>query len=268
MTSGDGFAHGDGLSGLPAYDAEGEKVGTVGQVYLDDSTNRPEWVTVKTGLFGMKESFVPLSGARRSTNGDLHFRYDKDQIKEAPRLEAEEHLDADEERRLYDHYGIVGTAATGDPGRRSENGRDERAGAGGPGRADEVVRSEERLRVGTEEHEAGRARLRKHVETEEATRTVPVSHDEARVVREPIRDGERGGERARIGDAEAEVTLRAEEPVVRKEAVPVERVRLETDKVTEQREVSDQVRKERVDYDADTEQQRAQGRGGKPGPRH
>ncbi|WP_252942134.1 YsnF/AvaK domain-containing protein, partial [Streptomyces sp. EL9] len=117
--------------------------------------------------------------------------------------------------------------------------------------ADEMVRSEEQLRVGTEEQEVGRARLRKVVVTEDVSTTVPVSHEEVHLVREPIGEGDRmrGTE---IGEAEAEVTLHAERPVVRKEAVAVERVRLETEKVTEQREVSDTVRKEEIQYDDGT----------------
>ena len=112
-----------------------------------------------------------------------------------------------------------------------------------------MTRSEERLRVGTESVEAGRARLRKYVVTENVTQTVPVSHEEVRVEREPITDANRdaalSGEP--IGEDEHEVTLRAERPVAEKEAVPVERVRLATDTVTEDAEVSDTVRKEQID---------------------
>jgi uncharacterized protein (TIGR02271 family) len=116
--------------------------------------------------------------------------------------------------------------------------------------AEELIRSEERLRVGTQEEESGRARLHKVVVTENVTTTIPVSHEEARLVREPIREGDAVD--ASIGEENAEVTLHAERPVIRKEAVPVERVRLEAERVTEEQEVSDSVRKERVDYDDGT----------------
>ncbi|CAM5547959.1 MULTISPECIES: PRC and DUF2382 domain-containing protein [Streptomyces] len=302
MTAGDSFLTTDQLVGLTAYDRDGAKVGSVEQVFLDDGTGKPEWVTVKTGMFGMKETFVPLAGAGHDGEG-LHLAYAKDTIKDAPRVDADEHLDAAEERELYAHYGVTrggasgktgdemsgrgdttsetgtgtqaaaaGTAgAAGAAGRSQGTGRptEDRplagAGAGSPAMsrsgadmgderatyADEMVRSEEQLRVGTEEQEVGRARLRKVVVTEDVSTTVPVSHEEVHLVREPIGEGDRtrGTE---IGEAEAEVTLHAERPVVRKEAVPVERVRLETEKVTEQREVSDTVRKEEIQYDDGT----------------
>lgn len=115
---------------------------------------------------------------------------------------------------------------------------------------EELVRSEEQLRVGTEEHVSGRARLRKVVVTENVTTTVPISHEEVHVVREPITEGDRTtADRARIGEAESEVILHAEQPVVSKEAVAVERVRMETERVTEQKEVSAEVRKEQIQYD-------------------
>ncbi|WP_431032468.1 PRC and DUF2382 domain-containing protein [Streptomyces sp. P6-2-1] len=303
MTSDEGFLSVDQLVGLTAYDRDGAKVGSVEQVYRDDRTGRPEWVTVKTGLFGMKESFVPLEGARSDAEG-LHLDHDKNTIKDAPRLDAGQHLDAAGEEELYAHYGMTATGAMsgGDEGKKGaaapggmdaedesltgtgqqaragttsadqagmkgagsglgpanpneatgESTERELAGAGArsswegePG--EEMILSEERLRVGTQEEESGRARLHKVVVTENVTTTIPVSHEEARLVREPIREGDSVD--ASIGEENAEVTLHAERPVIRKEAVAVERVRLEAERVTEEQEVSDSVRKERVDYD-------------------
>ncbi|KAF4409836.1 YsnF/AvaK domain-containing protein, partial [Streptomyces lycii] len=114
----------------------------------------------------------------------------------------------------------------------------------------EMMRSEERAYIDTEQHETGHARLRKHVVTEDVRTTVPVSHEEVHVTREPIspEDRSRSGN-ARIEESQVEVTLHEERPVVRKETVPVERVRLDTEKVTEQEEVTTQVRKEQIEYD-------------------
>ncbi|MFJ2769130.1 PRC and DUF2382 domain-containing protein [Streptomyces sp. NPDC087300] len=273
MTQGEAFSNPDALKGLTAYDASGEKIGSVEQVYLDDSTGRAEWVTVKTGLFGTKESFVPLDGAARRDDA-LQVRPAKDVVKDAPRVDADQHLDAAQEQELYAHYGmtkpsprargVAGTAA-GTPvagmstgvgaeshgrhaGAKEFASRGAAGAAGADEKAEALVRSEERLRVGTEETESGHARLRKVVETEEVTTSVPLSHEEVRVVREPIGEGEQV--RSRIGEGQTEVTLHAERAVVRKETVPVERVRLETERVTEQQEVSDTVRKERIEYDA------------------
>lgn len=83
MGAADGFTDSGELDGLTVYDSDGEKVGTVGRVYVDDDTGKPDWITVKTGMFGMKESFVPLAGARR-VGSDLHVSHPKDRVKDAP----------------------------------------------------------------------------------------------------------------------------------------------------------------------------------------
>jgi uncharacterized protein (TIGR02271 family) len=116
-----------------------------------------------------------------------------------------------------------------------------------------MTRSEERLEVGTESRESGRARLRKFVVTENVTQTVPVSHEEVRIEREPITDANRGEAMSggEITEEEHEVTLHEERPVTRKETVPVERVRLDTETVTDQEQVSEQVRKEQIEADED-----------------
>ena len=124
----------------------------------------------------------------------------------------------------------------------------------GPNTDDAMTRSEEHLQVGTEQVEAGRARLRKYVVTETQTVTVPVSHEEVRIEREPITDANRGEavSGADISEEEHEVVLHAEQPVVTTEAVPVERVRLGTETVTDQQSVSGEVRKEQIELTDDT----------------
>ena len=228
----------DNLIGATAVDVDGEKVGKIGQVYLDDGTGEPEWVTVSTGLFGTRESFAPLYGSRPG-DGELRLAVTRQQIKDAPSIDADgDHLGDAEQDALYRHYaGHRGPAGT--------EGRD----VSGPTTDDAMTRSEERLHVGTESVAAGRARLRKYVVTENVTRTVPVSHEEVRVEREPVTDANRDAalDGPAISEEEHEVTLRAERPVVEKEAVPVERVRLGTETVTEQHEVSEQLRKEQID---------------------
>ena len=112
-----------------------------------------------------------------------------------------------------------------------------------------MTRSEERLDVGTETREVGKARLRKYVVTEQQTQTVPVSHEEVRVEREPITDANRDEATSGPGfnEEEHEVTLTEERPVVTKEEVPVERVRLTKEKVTGEETVTEDVRKEQVE---------------------
>jgi uncharacterized protein (TIGR02271 family) len=114
-----------------------------------------------------------------------------------------------------------------------------------------MTRSEEELHVGTTSRERGRARLRKYVVTEEEQVTVPVEREEIRVEREPITDANAGQalDGPAISEEEHEVVLHEQEPVVEKRAVPKERVRLEKDTVTDERTVSEELRKERVDTD-------------------
>jgi uncharacterized protein (TIGR02271 family) len=247
--------------GRTAVDLEGHKVGKIGQVYLDDRTGEPLWVTVSTGLFGNRQSFAPIAGSGFDGD-DVRLAVSKDTIKDAPNVDDDEHVSGDEQNALYDYYGdtvasgVNGVQETGQAGLgdREKTGYDA-TGTVNQGQTaadtagDAMTRSEERLNVGKETVTAGRARLRKHVVTENVTRTVPVSHEEIRVEREPIteanRDAALSGEP--ISEEEHEVTLQAERPVVEKETVPVERVRLATDTVTEDAQVSESVRKERID---------------------
>ncbi|WP_435372326.1 YsnF/AvaK domain-containing protein [Streptomyces ficellus] len=112
-----------------------------------------------------------------------------------------------------------------------------------------MTRSGEQMHVGTERREAGRARLPKYVVTEEGQRTVPVRHEEVRVEREPLTDAnvDQAMPGPEICEAEHEVTLDEEKPVVQTEAVPVERIRLDTEEHAEEGTVHGQVRKEQIE---------------------
>jgi uncharacterized protein (TIGR02271 family) len=236
--------------------AQGQKIGRIGEVYVDDSTGEPNFVTVRTGLFGTAESFVPLQDATVA-GSDLRVAYDKDEVKDAPRVDPDGHLTPAEEQRLYAHYGLSGPGEPTSVGAGESNSRDHGTrghDTSGPTTDDAMTRSEERLRVGAREEEAGRARLRKYVVTENVTQTVPVSREEVRVEREPITDKNVGAARSgpNISEEEHEVVLHQERPVVEKEAVPVERVRLGTETVTDQETVSEDVRKEQIDTDLDS----------------
>ncbi|MBM6544582.1 PRC and DUF2382 domain-containing protein [Janibacter sp. YIM B02568] len=239
------------MAGGTVIDAAGEKVGKVGQVYLDDETGQPEWVTANTGLFGTSESFVPLRGATVRGDDEVQVAFDKSVIKDAPRVDADRHLDADDEAELYRYYGIE-TGGT-DQDLRGE-GRDvpsEAQATSGPNTDDAMTRSEERLKVGTEKVATGRARLRKYIVTENVTTTVPVQREEVRLEREPITDANRDQALASgdLAEEEHEVTLTEERVVVNKETVPVERVKLGTETVTDEQQVSEEVRKEQIEAD-------------------
>jgi uncharacterized protein (TIGR02271 family) len=256
------------LIGADVIDRNGDKIGSVGQVYVDTSSGAPTWVSVKTGLFGMSESFVPLSGADSTSEG-LRVEYEKDFVKDAPRVDPESDLSEEEESTLYSYYGTTDT--TGTTGTTDTTGYDTTADIGttgatggtdgtvgydtsGPTTDDAMTRSEEQLHVGTETVQSGRARLRKYVVTENETVTVPVSHEEVRLEREPITEANAGAalDGPAISEEEHEVVLNEERVVVEKEAVPVERVRLDTETVTEQQQVSEEVRKEEIELEGDT----------------
>jgi uncharacterized protein (TIGR02271 family) len=250
------------LIGATVLDRDGDKIGSIGQVYVDPTSGAPLWASVKTGLFGTSESFVPLTDAD-ATNDEVRVSYEKSFVKDAPRIDADGDLTEDEESALYSYYGGTGTAGTdsyvetaGFDGDNGTVGHD----TSGPTTDAAMTRSEEELHVGTERVEAGRARLRKYVVTEDQSVTVPVSHEEVRLEREPITDANVGAalDGPDISEEEHEVVLTEERVVVGKETVPVERVKLDTETVTEQQQVNEQVRKERIELDED-------GRGTTPG---
>lgn len=246
----------DELIGVDVHGSDGAKIGTVGQVYVDNDTQTPTWVTVRTGLFGTSETFAPLTDATFD-GGVVHVAREKSFVKDAPRVEADGALTEEEEQSLYSYYGLSGTAGTPDAAAFSDGDRTSNAhgteghDTSGPTTDDAMTRSEERLHVGTERVEAGRARLRKHVVTEQVTRTVPVSHEEVTLSREPITDATADAALSgpELSEEEHEVVLTEERVVTSKETVPVERVRLGTEAVTEQETVNEEVSHEEIELD-------------------
>jgi len=235
--------------GRTLVDRYGSRIGTIDAIYLDDRTGKPEWALVNTGLFGTKASFVPLAHATQSDN-DVLVPYDKQLVKDARRIDPDGHLSEDEERQLWSHYGLDYDTTDRTVGGRDAIGRDRvRRDTTGSTTDDAMTRSEEELRVGTTQRERGRVRLRKYVTTEQVQQTVPVQQERARVEREPITDAnlDAATSGAELSEAEHEVILREEEPVVAKRVVPKERVRLDKDTVTDQERVAEEVRKEQID---------------------
>jgi uncharacterized protein (TIGR02271 family) len=294
----------DTLTGRTVYDRNGDKIGDIGQVWTDRDAE-PTWASVKTGLFGLRESLVPLEAAE-ADGENLRIPFEKSHVKDAPHIDVshDEPLTYGEVDRLYQHYGLSGgygnsgyesssartggyeggaqaggyeggTRAGGYEGSTQAGGYESssaQAGGYGVGEAreartggrqgddDAMTRSEERLNVETRAEEAGRARLRKYVVTERQQVDVPVQREEVRLEREPITEANRGDavDGPAITESEHEVTLRAERPVVETEAVPVERVRLGKETVTDQETVGGEVRKERIEADVPGDQGRRQ----------
>ncbi len=278
------------VSGGTVLGPDGQKVGKLGQIFLDEQSGQPEWLTVSTGLFGTSESFVPLSDATVESD-EIRVPFDKDTIKGAPRVDDQEgHLSEEQEAELYAYYGLTygGTddvrtdaddtrtaAGLGTTGTDVYEDTDTSytdadagltAGAAGTGTTagttastgttdDAMTLSEEQLSVGTERVATGRARLRKYVVTEQQTVTVPVQREEVRLEREPITEGNVDAALSgpELTESVHEVTLTEERPVVQKEAVPVERVRLDTETVTDQQQVTESTSREEVELETDGE---------------
>ena len=269
------------LANATAYDVDGDKVGGVKDVYVNDTTGQPDFVSVNHGLFGGGDSIVPLRG-HTLRDGELHLAFPKERIEDAPDLDENGHLTTEDQDAFYRHYGLENTqdVTTYETGNRfAETGA---AGAGAAGAAGagyaagernvetdvdterrdvvdadrrdvadngEIIRSEEQLNVSKDRVETGQVRLRKYVVNETETVEVPVEREEVRVVREPITDADRANYDGNIGEQEASVTLHEDRVNVAKESVPVEKVSLEKDTVQDTERVSEEVRKERFETD-------------------
>jgi Domain of unknown function (DUF2382) len=264
---------------LVVVDQDAATVGTITAFYLDRATGLPTWALVHTGWFTDAQTFLPLTHAVES-NQEIQIPYPKAFIQQAPRLQAHQELSPDDEVVLSAYYGLddhrgavadrrlgadsavagaagVSTAPAAPaarPSRAGPAGRPvPRPAAQGPV---EVVRSEEELQVGVRRWRR-RLRLRKYVVTEYVTRTIPVRREEVRL-EEVTAPAEPVGEPADQGAAQAagdqallEVVLHREEPVIQLRVVPAERVRLFKDVVTEQRTVTEEIRKEQVELQSE-----------------
>jgi len=241
----------DEMRGAPVYDSAGEKIGQVEEIFYDQQTQVPEWIGIGTGFLGTKRVLVPVKGAEVREDG-LMVGYSKEQVKDSPDIDEDE-ISEQCEAELAAYYGLgyskerSGTGLPkGAPGSRGQR----------PAKRDEdqaLTRSEEEIEVGKRPVEAGRARLRKWVETEPVALDVELSHEVARVTRESI--NEPAGDHA-FREEQVEVPLHAEKAVVQKQAVAKERVGLEKDVQTEKKTVKDEVKKERVEVEGDVQKRK------------
>jgi hypothetical protein len=167
-----------GWRGRTVLDRKHDKIGKLGDLYLDEATDRAAYAGVRTGLLGRHESIVPLDGIVEQ-DGDLVVPYDAELVRDAPAIDPDAALDESEQERLAGHYATPAEAT------RAE--RDE----GGGERDDvEMVRSEEEVVTGTTPmRPAERVRLRKVLVTDEVTRTVPVRREEIRLETDPPPEG-------------------------------------------------------------------------------
>jgi stress response protein YsnF len=291
--------------GSTAYGVNGDKLGTVEHFFVDDRTGAPTWVAVATGLFGTRHSIVPAADATFDEAAGLRLPVTSEAVKSAPQVTGD-HLTPDDEAELRRHYGVgqqpAVPAAEVPPA--DETSADvpvatERPAAGRPA-ADEptgappvdtdggMVRTEERLVVGTERVARTRARLIKYVVTEEVQITVPIRREEFRIEEVPLdapdvpaesltEDADTPGAAGRTtgdGGLPSEIILHTERPVVTVEVVPVERVRLRTEVVQGQETVTERVQREQIAVDQHAVPQRTvadpadPADSGRNGPRH
>ena len=271
----------DQLQNSTVFATDGDKIGSVGQVYLDDVTNEPTFVTVKTGLFGARETFVPLQQAQTTTDG-ITVPFEKSFVKDAPNVDADGSLTPEEEQRIYEYYSMEYSAADYDGDVRRDDVRTDAGAAGVAGTAgvagvadrrdeavvdgdrrdvtdaDSVVVKDEHLNVGTERRASGRVRLRKQAYTTTETVEVPVTREEVVVERESV-DPNSAEARTAGRDGDVEVTTYEETPVVNK-TVDAEKVSLGKRQVQDTETVTEEVRHEDVKVDGDATDRDLDGR--------
>lgn len=219
------------------YDIDDNKIGTLSGLYVNGDTGELTWATVASGLITTKEHAFPLELA--SMEGDsIKVALPEGKIKDAPRI-SDDTPSQEEVDDLYDYYaddlGVAGSQA---------NDEDEVTTTD---EAEDITRSEEELVVGKAKRETGRVRLKKYIETEHVTKTVPLSKEKLRVEREPIENGEATD--AELSEGDQEIVLSEEEAVVEKRTVPKEKIRLTKDEEVEEQNVEADINKEHVDVD-------------------
>jgi uncharacterized protein (TIGR02271 family) len=226
------------LLGAQVTGADGKVVGTVEQVFRDDVDGTPAWARVRSGKTGR---FVPL-GSSQVTKDGLSVPFDSQKIMGGPNIDAGQHMSAAQAEELSRYYGLSIPAQSQGQGQPQGQPRQ-------MSDAEWLVRQEERLQIGKEMLETGHIRLHKYVDVEPIEQTVHVFHEEYDVERIPITTDERLS--GNIEEGEQEIILHEERAVMRKETVPVERVRLVAKRVEEDKTYRDEVRRERIEIEPD-----------------
>jgi uncharacterized protein (TIGR02271 family) len=269
----------DQYAGYEVYDRNGEKIGKVDDLFVDEN-DRAEYIGVKMGFLGLEgTSLIPWELTRVNEEGHrVEVSVDKAQVKEGPSFNDDGDITPDYEERVYSHYGLQRAQTNGDRGGYGEYYGDE-PGHVGPGMwegdtetgkfrghseddegvnqsgtddledEDElrVQRTEEELRAGTREREAGALNVRKRVRTDREQLRVPTRHEEISVERVPV-EGREASE-AEIGEDEVVMPVTEEEVVTEKRPVVKEEIRVRKDAVQDEEVVEEDVRKEEVDVE-------------------
>jgi len=232
--------------------SDGDKIGSLEDLYYDEANGQPRWLGIGTGFFGTKHVLVPVEGSV-VTDDSIQVPFAKDYVKDSPDIDDDD-LSPETETSLYNYYfgttGVTGYERATASSEGGMTGTQETSYDRQPGTGESVVRSEEELRVGKREVEGGRVTLRKWVETQPVEAQVSLERERAFVQREDINQPASGAE---IGEQQIDVTLRREEPVVQKDVVAKERITVSKDAETETQTVSDEVRREQVDLQGDVQ---------------
>ena len=270
----------DRYAGYEVYDRDGNKIGKVDDLFLDELDN-PEYIGVKMGFLGARSTLIPWEMARIDEGGDrIVVSVDRATAKEGPAFDDDEEITPEYEEQVRGHYGgYYGEetdresgerhpgVAMGDIDRergefREHDPRAEGTRERGSDLDDEdelrVQRTEEELRAGTREREAGSFNVRKRVRTDREQISVPKRREEVHVERVPV--GDREASEADIGEDEVYMPVTEEEVVVEKRPVAKEEIRLRKDVVEDEEIIEEDVRKEEVDVDDETERRGALGR--------
>jgi uncharacterized protein (TIGR02271 family) len=274
----------DQYAGYEVYDRNGEKIGKVDDLFVDEN-DQPEYLGVKMGFLGLEgTSLIPWELTRADEQGRrIEVSVEKAQVKEGPSFNDDEDITPQYENEVRSHYGLGAMQGAADRGAYGDYYADkEREGEVGPGvrmgdtetgefrghgRGQEgvnqpgddlededelrVQRVEEELRAGTREREAGAMRVRKRVRTDREQISVPTRHEEVSVERVPV-EGREASE-AEIGEDEVVMPVTEEEVVVEKRPVVKEEIRVRKDVVEDEEVVEEDVRREEVDVEDHTE---------------
>jgi uncharacterized protein (TIGR02271 family) len=274
----------DQYAGYTVYDPDGDKIGKVDDLFLDEN-DQPEYLGVKMGFFGTRSTLIPWEMVEvREADSSLIVSADDGHVKNGPTFDDDSEITPEFEEEVYSYYGLQRTGSTEERGTYADYSSETTSGSAGPGMAmgdtesgefrehspaeegvsdegsdlddrDElrVQRSEEELAAGTREREAGVMRVRKRVRTDRERIEVPTRHEEVSVERVPV-SGE--ATEAEIGEDEVVVPVTEEEVVVSKRPVVKEEVRIKKDVVEDTEVVEEDVRREEIDIEDDTEQRR------------
>jgi len=177
-----------GWRGRTVRDRNDEKIGKIGDLYLDEETERPAYAGVRTGLLGRRESILPLEGIVER-DGELVAPYDAELVHDAPAIDPDEALDDAEQTRLARHYDAPPESpSVPDAPAASSSATDAEPDRGAGA---EMIRSEEEVVTGTTGMKAAeRVRIRKVLVTENVTKKVPVRREEIRLETDPPPEGE------------------------------------------------------------------------------